>query len=394
MRPVGQFAVPVERAHAASPRPSAVPAAPAVHAVVHDGGAAVDRLKEEWAALAERASEPNVFAEHWFMAPSLRSLGPHVRILEARRAGRLIGLLPVSVEWKYGRTPVRFAQNWIHDHMFLGTPLIERGEEHNFWSLALDVLDDADWAANFLHVRGLVEDGPVHRGLAAAAADRGRSCAIVHRRSRAMLASSLDPQSYYEESVRPKKRKEIKRLRSRLAELAPGQARRLDDGRSLQAWCDDYLALENAGWKGKAGTALACASETEAFFRDVLAGAWAAGRLDFLRLDLGDRPIAMLVNLLCPPGGYSFKTTFDEEFARFSPGVLIQLENLRILARPDIEWIDSCAMDNHPMIDSLWLQRRSVVRLTLPLKGAGRRAVFALCRSLERGSAALRKLAR
>lgn len=391
MRPAGQMAVPVECACAVTPRPAIVPDNSEVRAFVHDG-AATERLQPEWVALAETASEPNVFAEHWFVAPSLRALGPNVRIIEVRRGARLIGLLPVSVEWRYGRTPVHFVQNWMHDHMFLGTPMVQAGEEEAFWSAALDVLDDADWAPNFLHVRALVADGPVHRGLSAAAAARGRSCAIVHRRIRAMLASRLDPQSYYQDAVRPKKRKEIKRLRNRLGELGPVQARRLDDAAALQSWCDDYLALEKAGWKGRAGTALACTPETERFFRDAVAGAWAAGRLDFLRLDLGDRPLAMLINLLYPPGGFSFKTTFDEDYARFSPGVLIQLENLGILARGDIEWLDSCAMDNHPMIDSLWPARREVVRVTVRLKGARRGAIYAASRALEIGSAALRRL--
>ena len=36
----------------------------------------------------------------------------------------------------------------------------------------------------------------------------------------------------------------------------------------------------------------------------MLAGAWEAGRLQFLRLDLGERPIAMLVNFLAAPGAF------------------------------------------------------------------------------------------
>ena len=98
----------------------------------------------------------------------------------------------------------------------------------------------------------------------------------------------------------------------------------------------------------------------------------------------------MLVNLLAPPGAFAFKTTFDESYARFSPGVLIQLENLHILEREEIAWVDSCAMDNHPMIDSLWSGRRTIVRVTVRLRGLRRYLVHAVCRALECGSAALR----
>ena len=98
----------------------------------------------------------------------------------------------------------------------------------------------------------------------------------------------------------------------------------------------------------------------------------------------------MLVNFLTPPGGFTFKTVFDEAFARFSPGVQIQLDNLDILTRPDIAWMDSCAVEDHPMIDSLWTGRRSIVRVTIRLKGARRTLSYAICRALELGSAAFR----
>jgi CelD/BcsL family acetyltransferase involved in cellulose biosynthesis len=277
--------------------------------------------------------------------------------------------------------------------MFLGTPLVAAGEEEAFWSALLDLLDEAQWAPNFLHLRGLVEEGPVHRGLAAAAAARGRSCAVVHRELRALLASDLDSRTYYEHTVRPKKRKELRRLRSRLEELGSVRIRRLDPDEDIDAWCDAFLALERKGWKGEAGTALACDVRTETFFRQAVAGARVAGRLDFLRLDLGEQPIAMLINFVAPPGSFSFKTSFDEAFARFSPGVLIQLENLAVLDRRDIGWMDSCAVEDHPMIESLWSARRRVVRVTVRLKGVRRSLVFAACRLLESGSQAIRGFA-
>jgi hypothetical protein len=72
--------------------------------------------------------------------------------------------------------------------------------------------------------------------------------------------------------------------------------------------------------------------------------------------------------------------------------VLIQIENLQVLERPDVAWTDSCAVENHPMINSLWTERRSIVRVTVPLAGRRRRAIHAAARALETGSALLRRL--
>ncbi|MGZ8335396.1 MAG: GNAT family N-acetyltransferase [Allosphingosinicella sp.] len=393
--PLDRAGAPTARSDAAR-GPQATAAPEAVTVAVRDAALAIDALAPEWRALAADAAEPNCFAEPWFIAASLATLieGEPLRLAEVRRGGRLIGIIPLSIGRRYGRTRVRFVRNWWHPHLLLGTPLVRAGEESTFWSAVVTMLDAAGWAPNFLHVAGLVEDGPIHRGLVAAAAGLRRSCATVHREARAMLASELDSRTYYERTVRPKTRKEIRRLRHRLDELGPVVTRRLDRRDELDGWCDAFLALERQGWKGEQGTALDSHAATSAFFRAAIAGAWDEGRLHFLRLDLGDRPIAMLVAFIGPPGSFAFKTCYDEAFARYSPGVLIQLDNLAILDRADVAWMDSCAIENHPMIDSLWSGRRPIVRVTVKLKGVRRSLVHAACRLLELSSARVRGLAR
>lgn len=359
---------------------------------------ALQRLGQHWSDLSANASEPNAFAEPWFAAAALRHLEPacDVQLLEvwSGREGEpsLIGLLPLCLSHGYGRIPVTFVENWLHFHSFLGTPTVRSGREREFWSAAFMALDRSAWATNFLHLRELVEDGPVHRGLVAAANELGRPCDTVYRIERALLESSLSSQDYYERTVRKKKRKELKRLSGRLAELGAVETRSLAAEADLGDWCDAFLALERAGWKGENGSALGCSRSTELFFREALAGAFQAGKLDFLRLDLDGRPIAMLVNFVTAPGSFSFKIAFDEDYARFSPGVLIQIENLRILARDGIRWMDSCAAAEHPMINSLWAERRPIVRVTVPLGRPLHRFVFRLCRLLEKSSAKLRRV--
>ena len=117
---------------------------------------------------------------------------------------------------------------------------------------------------------------------------------------------------------------------------------RAADDAGLDRWIDTFLALERAGWKGREGSALACDPRKEALFRAALGGAAAAGRLERLSLMLDGRAIGMLVNFLCPPAAFSFKTAYDERYARYSPGVLLQRENLALLTRDDIAWTDSC----------------------------------------------------
>jgi hypothetical protein len=155
---------------------------------------------------------------------------------------------------------------------------------------------------------------------------------------------------------------------------------------------DEFLALERRGWKGANGSALDCADETRQLFRGALEGAAKAGKLELLALRLDGRAIAMLVNFITPPGAFSFKTAFDEDYARFSPGVLLQLENLKLLDRGDIAWCDSCAAQDHPMIDSIWSGRRPIGRYSVAIGGRANRAAFAALLAAEKAKARLRKI--
>jgi hypothetical protein len=98
----------------------------------------------------------------------------------------------------------------------------------------------------------------------------------------------------------------------------------------------------------------------------------------------------MLANFLTPPGAFSFKTAFDEDYARFSPGVLLQIENLALLQRDGIDWCDSCAAQDHPMIDSLWAGRRAIGRYSVAIGGRAKRAAFAALLAAETTKARLK----
>ncbi|HEX5182535.1 MAG TPA: GNAT family N-acetyltransferase [Allosphingosinicella sp.] len=345
------------------------------------------RLRSDWEALAAVAVQPNSFAEAWFVIASLAFLAPDggVRLLAVSCGDRLVGVALFAPTPFYGRVPLRHVEIWRHHNHFFGPPLIRRGEEVAFWQAVLAALDDSDWAAGFLHVSGIAENGPVHRGLAQAAALRGRTCPVVHRERRPMLTSGLSPDDYYQSNVGAKRRSEFRRLRNRLAELGRLEVRELCSAGEVEAWSADFLALEAAGWKGKAGSAMAASPATANFFRRVVADAFAAGRLAFLRLDLDGRPLAMLSTLLAPPGAFGFKSAFDEAYARFSPGILLQIDNLRSLERPGIEWTDSCANERHP-VAVLWSEWRSLVRVNVRLSGVSRLVSYGGVRLLEEGA--------
>ncbi len=339
-----------------------------------------------WRLLADAASEPNVFHAPEFLVPAIVHCDAlrRAQIAALHVDGQLCGLMPIAREKHYGRWPVPHSQNWRHPNCFLGTPLVRPGHETAFWQAILADLDRDPGAGLFLHLYGIATDGPVFAALEQVCARQKRACAIALAEERAMLATTLDGQTYYEQVVRKKKRKELARLRNRLAELGTVETIQGCDPAGLDAWLDEFLALEQSGWKGRNGSALADMAGTLALFREAARAAHQAGRLHLIAMRLDGQAIAMLVNFLSPPGGFSFKTAFAEEYARFSPGVLLQIDNLDILKDHGLAWMDSCAAEGHPMIDSLWAERRHVARVSVALKSYGRPALFGLFRQGER----------
>lgn len=328
--------------------------------------------RQPWRALAQVAAEENAFYAPAMLEAALAHLAAPgaVHLVETWDGATITGLLPVARSPRHGRLPVACVMNWSHDHCFFGAPLLRQGSEEAAWEAMLAQLDAAPWAGGFLHLKGLDADGAGVAALRAVCARQGRTVSEIHRYERAMLRSDLDADVYWETQVRSKKRKEIRRLQKRLADLGAIEHRLLGPGDDLTSWVAAFLALEASGWKGAEGTALACRAADTAFFQSACAAAHATGSLHFLRIDLDGRPIAMLVNFLHGEGAFSFKIAFDEELGRFSPGVLIELANLHaVQGDPAIAWMDSCAAPDHPMIDSLWAERRSIVQLRVALHG-------------------------
>jgi CelD/BcsL family acetyltransferase involved in cellulose biosynthesis len=325
---------------------------------------------------AEGCAEPNPFYAPMLLLPALDHLREQtVHCIEPYADGAPLAFLPVTVGRRHGRFPVRHCANWMHRHCFYGAPLLQPGQEDAGWVALLAALDASPWAGHFLHLRGIAADGPAATALARVCAAQGRGLREVGRYERALLDSPLDAATYWERQVRAKKRKELRRLQSRLAEEGSVRTTVLRDAADLPEWLDMFLAVERSGWKGERGTALGSSTADTAFLRAASAAALDQGALELLRLECGERTIAMLLNFVSPGGAFSFKIAVDPAFARYSPGVLIEQFNLtRMLDDRVAPWMDSCAAPDHPMIDSLWGERRTITQYRVALFRKGRRA--------------------
>ncbi len=342
----------------------------------------------EWRDLAVSSAEPNPFNQEWFLRPALHALDPGgtVRLVQFRSDGRLCGLIPIAPSKSYYGYPLPHIRGWLHDNAFCGLPLVAEGFEREFWSTLFGWASSEFSTALLLHLAHIPADSRHVATIRQVLSDSDMPGSIAQREERAMLQSSLASDTYFEASMSGKKRKELRRQERRLSERGEVDFMRQSGGATIDGWIESFLALELAGWKGKEGSALASDPATETFFRETLSAAAEAGALERLTLSVDGKPIAMLANFLTPPGAFSFKTAFDEDYARYSPGVLLQKRNLELLDNPDIDWTDSCAAADHPMIERIWREKREMLRINIALGGPVRKLAFRQMRKSESGA--------
>src|ERR1044072_3075389 len=122
-----------------------------------------------------------------------------------------------------------------------------------------------------------------------------------------------------------------------------------------------FLTLEAGSWKGAQGTALLCDSHDAAFVRRLVGGLGQQGKASVALLRIDGRAIAAQVLMYCGSTAYTWKTAFDAEYARYSPGaLLIDKITDELFAGTEIDAIDSCTTEESFM-GQLWAGRRKMV---------------------------------
>ena len=340
-------------------------APPEADVVVLESADALSPYAAEIDALGERATDTNTQFESATLASSMRHLagGKDVEIAlvwsDADGAGQrvLLGAFPYrSLRGRFG-VPLPVWQVWTHLHSYIATPLLRAGREKQALARFLAFAGQRGAVAvEFPLCQG---DGAFSAALDEVVAERSLPLRETDRHERAFLQSDFKGADYFTKTMRKKKRKEYGRLWNRLSEEGDVQLVAHDAASDFDGWLDRFLTLEAKGWKGQRGTALKVVPGERAFFTEICKGARAQDKLHCLELTVDGAPIAMLASFRAGRGLYTFKIAFDEDYARFSPGAQLMMRGgAMLLDDPRFDWVDSCAIPDHPMIDHIWAERR------------------------------------
>ncbi|HJQ69210.1 MAG TPA: GNAT family N-acetyltransferase [Blastocatellia bacterium] len=343
--------------------------------VVIDDVAELAAYVPAWEDLARKAVEPNAFYEPWMLIPALKHYaeGKTIKLVlifahdAGRKNGRgaLCGLFPLEIQKQYHglyrKLPIKTISLWKHEYTYICTPLVRDGYARETIEAFFDWVDSYAHGCRLVELRQIPGDGPIHHLLVDLFNESKRPSLVTDSFTRAVFQRRADADSYMRAALSRVRRKEARRKQRRILEAGTVEYLRLEAADDVERWIDDFLAFEAMSWKGQAGCALACDETDRAFFKTVAIEAFNRGQLMMLALSLNGRRIAYKCNFVAGRGSFAFKIAFDEEFARYSPGVLLEYENIRLLhEREGIEWMDSCASPDRMMINQLWPERRSI----------------------------------
>lgn len=329
-----------------------------------------------WRALAERSIEPNAYyLPDWELAVNASARGrTAVSALAAWSdavpasdgAARLIGLLPAISMWRGYRIPLPVLVS-ADPYGTLGTPPLDREVAEN---AALGLMREARKAgAHAVILRDVALDGAAIKAFTEVLRQGGMRPHLLQSHLRACLDATRDAEELLRDALGPKKLKELRRQRNRLAEHGEVRFEVARTAPQIASAVEVFLTLEASGWKAQRGTALKQHDGDAGFVRRAAAELGELGQCEVVTLFAGDTPVAAAIVLRHQDRAFYFKLGVDERFAKLSPGVQLTLELTRHLcADPDIAMVDSSANADHPMINPIWRGRLAIGDVLVPLR--------------------------
>jgi len=268
-------------------------------------------IRSEWDRLAAR--QPTPFLLSAWLEPWLEAFAP--------RRGLRVAVLWRGDELAAGAPLLAGLRQWraaTNDHSpAFGLPA---ADEAALERLVAELIA----AAGGLVLPALDEADPVSVRLRHAASGAGRLVRVepMHRTLRAATARGLEA---YLRAIPSKRLSEVRRLRRKAAREHGLDVRAVavpdDPGAALER----LVELEARGWKGRAGSAIACDPATARFYRHLAERFHAAGALRISELRLDGRTAAIEFGILHRGWLFTPKSAYDEGRRSLGPGMVLQL---------------------------------------------------------------------
>lgn len=334
--------------------------------------ASLGREAAAWDDLSARAGDAHPFFGRHVMQAHLASglASSDLRVVVVRGPERLEAVLPFRRSYDICGLGRSVLLPFVSPFITASAPLVADGPDRPAILAALvEGLAAASGGRAWRWPLLSVEAAP-GQDLLAAMAEAGWDLGGVARFARPVLDRRADHAAFLAGHPHPSRLKDLRRRQRRLAEGGVVSLETVTQGPALARAVEIFLDVEAAGWKGTAGSAMACRTAHAAFARAVFR---AEGGPVGIRADILSRDgTTLAVSLALVAGGtaYLLKTAYDETARAFAPGLVLEAEIVRALhADGFADRLDSATLAGSAL-ESLYRERDTVAEVIAVPDGA------------------------
>jgi CelD/BcsL family acetyltransferase involved in cellulose biosynthesis len=341
----------------------------------------------EWADLTKRAS-PNVFMDPAAVTAASDRRFAKIHVLLAWEEGeaprKLVGVWALQVRKVMPFGPALF-EALPYNYAFLSNPVIDLAFKDDVIPAFFAAIEKNPALPNVISLQSFNAEAPGYDAIVKALVARGGEQFKLSESARPFVTREFGVKR--SGSTRKKLRQDWNRLSALgsvdiVNDRTPGGARKPFEA---------FLALEADSWKGARGTALLCDENDAAFVRELVGRLSEQQNASVALLRIDGRAIAAQVLMYCGTMAYTWKTAFNSEYAKYSPGaLLIDKITEDLFSTPGIDAIDSCSAEGGFMAQ-LWTGRRNMVDLLIDV-GPGKSLGFTVEAARQFGYRQLRVL--
>jgi CelD/BcsL family acetyltransferase involved in cellulose biosynthesis len=322
-----------------------------------------------WRAMADRVVEPNPLFEPDCIIPAARhqQFGDQIDLVFAEDGGRIVACLPVREVTRWRQFPYPFVTNAVRRMMYCGTPLVDRDRSSEALAAVFGALRDRRGLTHgrVLVLQELAEGGAVEDAVRDGAREAGLPSYRYESWERPIVVRR--PDADYRASHGGKFLRNLARLRRNLGTTLGGEVvhvDRSDDPTAVQ----ELIRLEGAGYKARTGVAMTTVPGEPAYFAEMADRFREAGRLHVHSLEVDGRVCAMQLNVQAREGLFLLKLVYDEELAKFRPGLQLHLDVIDDFHhRTDADWLDTCTYKDNETLLRMYPDRKRFCSYFVPL---------------------------
>lgn len=339
--------------------------------------AALQPWAAQWNALARAAPQHQpMLSAAWVeaYAQTLLPAGAQLKCLLAHQDGQLLGVLPLVVQTAGPRAwGIATAATPYEPHSAFGDMLADTANASTVLPALLRAAcrlphqpHQPRLHLRELALRGVEVQSPTLAALASLAQTAPAVRSVSNPRGWGSFLSVAGSWMAYRSSLSSNFAANLRKAHNRLREPQLPQVRFdwLTGDQASPQHLASFMALEAAGWKGRAGSAIAQSARLQRFYARLTGNAFAAGMLEWHFMRLGGKLIAAHLAWRCGRVLSLLKIAYDEDQGRLSPGsLLFEATAERAFARNDTDEIN-CLTDM-PWHRPWNMQRREYLDLRL-----------------------------